>query len=229
MVLARASFPIWVLPALLVAFTSFVVVAVKIGRWRDAKRYAALTGVAKQLGMHFTPHDISILSQWGGFALSPQGSFPQVTSVMRGTRGAPVIVFDLAQSVGTDKSKSWMQRTIAAFDVSATPLPVFVGEGIGSSRFQRFLEKVLGGKAIDFPDDAEFSRGYKVRGQNPDTIRRVFSADARAHLMRRGNWQFRSTGNWLLLASIGDRPKPEEFGAFLDEASDCVRLMTRVP
>lgn len=211
---------------LLVAFCSFVVIAVKVGNRRDAKRLAALTQIANELGLQFTPYDNSILSQWGGYAVNPRGGDSYVTSIMRGHRIVPFVLFDYMVKIGSANNKSLLQRTVAAFDVSATPLPVFEAEGLSTGWFNRAMDKTFDTKGIEFADDPEFTRTFKVRGQDADAIRRALHANARALLVRTPEWTLRSTGRWLLFSQRGDRPKPEEFGAYLDQTLEAMRTIT---
>ena len=109
MLLAGDPLPVWILPALAAAFYS---IAVRIGNRRDAKRLVALKGVAGELGLQFAAYDNSIPTQWGGCAINPRGDFPMATSVMRGTRGLPVVLFDYTVKIGTSNNKSLLQRTV---------------------------------------------------------------------------------------------------------------------
>lgn len=72
-----------------------------------------------------------------------------------------------------------MRLTVAAFDVAATPLPVFEAQGGRQDRISRLLDKHLGEKAIDVSDDPEFARAFHVTGDDGGAVRRVLNADAR--------------------------------------------------
>jgi hypothetical protein len=107
------------------------VTAAIVGRRRDSRRQAALARVAGELGMGFTPQDNALLSQFGGYAFIRHRNWSTATSVMRGTiRGTPVALFDYHVTWGgggSDIQAVWL--TVAAFDLTSKPLPVFEAEG----------------------------------------------------------------------------------------------------
>ena len=205
----------------------FAVIAVKVGRRRDSQRQAALARVAAELGMGFTPQDDALLSQFGGFAFYPHRNWSTATSVMRGTiRGTPVVLFDYYVTWGGGGSDIKAVRlTVAAFDLASKPLPVFEAEGGQNNWVIRLLGRDSGDKVIDFPDDPDFTRGYLVTGDDAQAVRRLLSPDARSFLTRRTDWRFRSNGRWLLMCP-NKRPKPGDYRAFVEEASEVMLVMT---
>jgi hypothetical protein len=216
------------IPATVIALTVLgMVIAAIFGRRRESLRRAALASVAAELGMAFTPEDEALLTQFGGYAVFPTGAAPRATSVMRGTiEGSPVLLFDDNVAVGIGKGRHTLRQTVAGFDVADKPLPVFAAQGWQ----QNWLTKLLdtpGDKVIDFPDDPEFTRRFRVVGDDAEAVRRLFGPDARSFLTPRTQWMFRSDGRWLLMCRIGKRPKPGEYRAFVKEVVDGMRVMTR--
>ena len=204
-----------------------VVIAVKVGRRRDSQRQAALALVAAELGMGFTPEDNALLSQFGGFAFIPHRNWSQATSVMRGTiQGTPVVLFDYYVTWGGLGSDiKTVRLTVAAFDLASKSLPVFEAEGGQNNWVIRLLGRNSGDKVIDFPDDPDFTRGFCVTGDDAQAVRRLLSPDARSSLTRRTDWRFRSNGRWLLMCRH-KRPKPGDYRAFVEEASEVMLVMT---
>jgi len=205
----------------------FAVIAVKVGRRRDSQRQAALALVAAELGMGFTPEDNALLSQFGGFAFYPHRNWSQATSVMRGTiRGTPVVLFDYYVTWGGLGSDiKTVRLTVAAFDLASKPLPVFEAQGGQNNWVIRLLGRNSGDKVIDFPDDPDFTRGFCVTGDDAQTVRRLLGPDARSSLTRRTDWRFRSNGRWLLMCPH-KRPKPGDYRAFVEKASEVMLVMT---
>lgn len=61
---------------------------------------------------------------------APTGSFSRSYSVMRSTMdGTPLLLFDYDVTIGIANNRNVLRRTVAAFDVTATPLPQFALEG----------------------------------------------------------------------------------------------------
>lgn len=209
-----------------VVATFIVVIAVKGGNKRDVQRQAALTEVAAQMGLSFTTADSGLLLQYGGYAFIQHADVPRAMNIMWGTRDVPVVLFDYDVTTGSRNNRTLVRMTVAAFDASATPLPVFEAEGGRQDRYTRLVDKVLGEKGIDFSDDPDFARAFVVTGADANAVQRVFSADARRLLLRHSEWMCRSTGRWLLMCWIGKRPTPAEFPAFVEEASAVMRAMT---
>ncbi len=221
--------PLLSLAALSALMVLFVVIAVKVGRRRDSRRQAALARVAAELGMGFTPQDNALLNQFGGYAFYPHRKWSQATSVMRGTlRGSPVALFDYYVTWGGEGSSDirTVRLTVAAFDLTSKPLPVFEAEGGQNNWVTRLLGKASGDKVIDFPDDPDFTRGFSVTGDDAQAVRRLLSPDARSFLTQRTEWMFRSNGRWLLMCRGDKRPEPENYRAFVEEASEVMLVMT---
>lgn len=198
-----------------------VYLAVTIGRRRDLERHFALIKLAEELGLPYTSEDQSVLSLFGGFPFPPHGNTPRTYSVMRGTMaGAPMVLFDYDVTIGSPNNRSTLRRTVAAFDVSASPVPEFFLEGGQDETVTRVLDTMLGATpSMDFPEDPDFALRYRVVGANADAVRRVLGPSIRAFLMRR-DWKCRSTGRWLLFSWFRDRPTPIEYRAFIEAASE---------
>jgi hypothetical protein len=147
-------------------------------------------------------------------------------SVMRGTiEGSPVVLFDEHVAVGMGKGRHTLRQTVAAFDVTAKPLPVFTVQGWQQNWLTKLLD-TASDKSIEFPDDPEFTRGFRVVGDDAQAVRRLFGPDARSFVTQRTKWMFRSDGRWLLMCRIGKRPKPKEYLAFVKEIVDGLLVMT---
>jgi len=205
-------------------------IAVIVGRRRESRRQAALPGVAAELGMGFTPEDNALLSQFGGYAFYPHRKWSQATSVMRGTlHGSPVVLFDYYATWGGEGSSDirTVRLTVAAFDLASKPLPVFEAEGGQNNWVTRLLGRPSGGQVIDFPDDPDFTRYFHVTGEDILAVRRLLSSGARSFLtQQRTEWRFRSNGRWLLMCRLKKRPRPGDYRAFVEEASEAMLAIT---
>jgi hypothetical protein len=177
--------------------------------------------------MGFTPEDDALLNQFGGFAFFPHGDWPRATSVMRGTiRGSPVVLFDYHVTLGSSNNRNTVRLTVAAFDLASKPLPVFEAQGGRQDWVTRLLDKALGDKVIDFPDDPDFTRGFHVAGDDAQAVRWLLGPGARSFLTQRTEWMLRSNGRWLLMCRLNKRPRPRDYRAFVEEASEGMLVMT---
>lgn len=219
--------PLVLLVGLLLVFVGGVAMAVMIARRRDARRLAALSQVAADLGLSFTASDNGVLRDLGGFAFYQTGSLPLATSVMRGRiHDTDIVLFDYDTTLGSSNNRQLTRFTVAGFDVRATPLPVFTTQGTPQNRFARLVDKYLANPGIVFPEDDRFSRSVHVGSADVEGVRRVLNADVREFLIRRKPWMCRSTGSWLLLAWFQERPTPAGYPDFVREACEGKRLMT---
>jgi hypothetical protein len=225
----RRYLPVLLLVSLLAVMVLYVVIRVKIYRRREARRLVALARVAAELGMGFTPEERTILHQLGGITLAPPVEpTTRATSVMRGTvRGSPVVLFDYHVTYSVGNNRSSMELTIAAFDFTSAPIPVFDAEG--QQRWaRRLINKALADKVVDFPDDPDFKRYFNVTGNDAPAVRRLLSPEVRSFLKQhRSEWIFRSNGRCLVMYRSPKRLKPEDYGAFAEEASEVMRVITR--
>jgi hypothetical protein len=218
--------PWWVLAALGALPVLIFFIAVIVGRRRESRRLSALARVAAELGMGFTPEDYALLNQFGGFAFFPHGDGKRVTSVMRGTlRGAPVVLFDYHVTTGSSNNRSTSRLTVAAFDLAPRPLPVFEAQG-GRDWATRLLDKATPHEGIDFPDDPDFTRSFCVTGGDAQAVRWLFGPGVRWFLKQRAGWMLRSNGRWLLMCRLRKHPRPRDYRAFVEEASEVMLAMT---
>lgn len=216
------------IPVALIALAVLgIAIAVIVGKRRESRRQAALARVAAELGMGFTQEDDALLNQVGGFAFFPHGVWPRATSVMRGTiRGSPVVLFDYHVTLGSNNNRNTVRLTVAAFDLASKPLPVFEAQGGRQNWVTRLLDKALGDKVVDFPDDPDFTRCFLVEGDDAQAVRRLLSPDVRSFLKQRAEWMFRSNGRWLLMCRLKKRPEPRDYRAFVEEVSEGLLVMT---
>ena len=216
------------IPASVITLTVLGLVIAKIVRKRrESRRRTSLASVAAELGMGFTPEDAALLQQFGGYAVFPHGGAPRATSVMRGAvAGTPVVLLDYHVTVGSGKGTNRLRQTVAGFDLAARPLPAFAAQGWQQNWLTRLADP-FSDRAIDFPDDPEFTRRFRVVGDDAGAVRLLFGPDLRSFLTQRTQWMFRSDGRWLLMCGIGERPTPGSYRQFLEQAAEGMLIMTR--
>ena len=104
-------------------------------------------------------------------------------------------------------------------------MQVFYAEG-RQDWSTRLINKALADKVIDFHDDPDFTRYFNVTDDDAQAVRRLLGPDARSFLtQQRTQWVFRSNGRWLVTYRSHKRLKPEDYRAFVEEASEVMLVM----
>jgi hypothetical protein len=140
---------------------------------------------------------------------------------MRGSSGGmEVVLFDYKYVTGSGKNQSVHRQTVAAFRVPGASLPAF--QLRPESVFDR-LASVLGFQDIDFPDHAEFSRRYLLRGKDESAVRAAFSPALIDFFEQLAAGDTRCSvegaGNLVVVYRPEKRMRAEELPAFLQNAT----------
>lgn len=140
-----------------------------------------------------------------------------------GWRGR-VVLGDHVFTVGSGNSKSQHRHTVCLVSSPRLTLPNF-----SLRRENVLLDRVaelFGGQDIDFEEDHDFSRAYRLRGSDEAAVRALFSAQLRHFLMlnvdRRVTVEGRSD---TLLVHTGKLLRPEEARVLLHTAQELAQLL----
>lgn len=202
--------PSWVW---LVAFAAVGGAAVLLGRRQERRRSAALEQAALRLGMNFLVQDEAFATSGftGRLPLFQRGYGRGISNVARGSNES---VFEFRYTVGSGKNSSTYQQTVAVFDLSPRELPAFElkPEGLTDK-----LGSLFGGQDINFEEDPEFSRRFRLRGPSEDAIRERFHTGLRQQLVAGGSWSVEGDGPWLAVYRRSKRVRPDDLMDFLQE------------
>lgn len=140
--------------------------------WYEKKRTEALYAWAasRQLVPMEEGH---LLQELGRFKLLNQGHSRSVRNVVRGQREqGQLTVFDFSYVTGGGRNRTTHKQTVVVLQTPGRmTAPFFI-------RRQRAIldaiGKVFGGQDINFEEDAQFSKGWVLQGEE-ESVRRVFT------------------------------------------------------
>lgn len=192
-------------------------VVLYVAWWREKQRREKLMQVAMELGYNYEPEAL-VHAELPQFKLFDRGRSRQSKNVLRrGAGGRETIVFDYQYTTGSGKNKSTHRQTVAAFRWAGTQLPRFE---LGPESWWHAVGEALGWKDIDFDSFPEFSRRYRLKGDDETAIRSVFTPGVIGFFeTQEPKWTIEAWGDWLIVHKPGSRPKPEELREFLDESA----------
>jgi hypothetical protein len=130
-------------------------------------------------------------------------------------------VFDFKYTTGGGKSSSTHKHTVAIAEL-LKPAPHF---SFMKKFWMAWTLGLLRGSAVEF-DDVVFSKAYRVRSQEPEKAKGVFTPSFKQALL---SSKFSLTGEVLessfLVFRNAKRPKPEDLTQFLDECSRLAKAL----
>ena len=207
----------WLLPALLIIASSVIgVLAILIIRRRAQQRRDDLQ--SEFFGHGFTPlpdeHGL-LESELGQLRLFSRGHSKRVTSPARRQHSDDELYFfEYRYTTGGGKNSSTYRQSVLAIRLAEGSLPAF------EMRPEHVFHKIgstFGQQDIDFDDSPVFSSNYLLKGEDEDSVRRVFSPSVRSLIERDRKWSIEGAGPWLVLYRGGKRLKVPEFGGFIKE------------
>ncbi len=216
----------------MIGIAAFIVVALAVvlvfvfAYFNEKKRAEAMRGLAASMNFEFSDkEDGAGPGADTGFHLFNQGHGRKSRNVMRGeTQGTTVAVFDYQYTIGSGKNSTTYKQSVALFESDDLDLPAF------ALRPEHFFHKIgaaFGCQDIDFDDHPDFSKRYLLRGDDEDSIRTAFSQDVLSYYEHHPKLCTEGGGNGLVFYRQGKRAKPEEIGAFLQEAVEVFALFKR--
>ncbi len=179
------------------------------------RRTTALRPVAKQLGFEFYP---GTRPDPPSFPLLPGGRTRVIANVMQGSySGARVTIFDHQYYAGSYRTRTSYRQTMICLESQRTVLPRFA---LRSKRGLRQPPRPFNRppQEIVLEDAPEFSRHYRLRGEDPQTVPAVFSARVRQFFEANPGIDVEATQDLLLVYRPKKRIKPDQLRDALTEA-----------
>jgi hypothetical protein len=191
---------------------------------QEKKRKVALRALADSLGLEFVEsgHDAR-LSGLQTFQLFSTGSNQTVTNTILGqTDVASIAIFDHRYTVGTGKARKFYQQTVVAMQSSELKLPGF------TLRPENLLDKVgavVGLKDINFPEHAQFSKQFVLKGQDEGAIRKFFDTQLLDFFARQPGIYFECAPGIFVYCRAAKMQKVEEMRSFLESGYTVYRAL----
>jgi hypothetical protein len=171
---------LWVL----LTFIATLVAVGFLARWLEKRYTKSWQRAAEELGLAYYGPQNDLLARFGHLFTLKRGRRQQVANAIAGVDGdLEVIVADFRYVTGSGKSTRRHTETLAIVHRPGLGLPACTLRP--QVRLFDYLGKLFGGQDIDFPEDAEFSQAYVLKGNLPEAIRRMLGDAARAWLIER--------------------------------------------
>ena len=206
---------------------------------RAKNRTEAMRVVAERLEMEFEAEecdpstlglDVTAFFQDPNFMPLEGGPIgPRRTlNLIKGTfEDTDAFIFDYHYQSNTPSMISWRtntSQTVIAFKIcrkDGFQLPQFTCK---QERFYHIFADIFSLKDIDFEQYPEFSKTYRLIGEDGDSIRKIFNETVIRQLeaVIKQRWHVDAAGEWLIIHRYNKIIKPKDCPRFL---SDCTTLL----
>ena len=215
---------VYIVPIGLIGFIFYIV------HLRDKKRTAAMSAVAKSLKMiflagKFHPSTLGL----DGIDLFERGSSSYAVNLIKGTlEDTNVLIFDYHYITGGPKNSAQYSQTVIAFEICSKDgfkLPQFTCK---PERFYHKFADVFGFKDINFEQYPEFSKAYRLNGDNASSVRKIFNETVIRQLEAESKhrWNVDAAGQWLVIHKYDRIIKPDDCPQFLSDCTTLLNAMT---
>lgn len=216
----------WAIP-IFVCFFGFIFY---MGHLRAKKRTEAMRAIAESLEMEFVaekcdPNTLGL----DGIDLFKKGRSRKVLNLIKGTfEDTNAFIFDYHYVTGGGKNSSHHSQTVIAYEICSKDgfqLPQFTCK---PERFFHKFADMFGFEDIDFEQYPEFSKAYRLKGENEDSVRKIFNETVirqlEAEIEQR--WNVDGSGEWLVIHKNDRIIKPEDCPQFLLDCTTLLNAMT---
>lgn len=170
-------------PALTVAFVAALVVAIAANHLRWKKRAERWAAAAVELGLS-VGGGIELMDRFGSLPFSQKGRRRRVRNLIHGsTWGPEAWLGDFQWVTGSGKSQRTHQVTFCLLRDRELSLPQF--ELRPENAVLDAFAGVLGLADVDFDEDPDFSKSYRLTGPDEAAIRAAFNPSVRWQLVQR--------------------------------------------
>ena len=216
----------WAIP-IFVCFFGFIFY---MGHLRAKKRTEAMRAIAESLEMEFVaekcdPNTLGL----DGIDLFEKGRSRQVLNLIKGTfEDTNAFIFDYHYVTGGGKNSSHHSQTVIAYEIyskDGSQLPQFTCK---PERFYHRFADMFGSEDIDFEQYPEFSKAYRLKGENEDSVRKIFNETVIRQLEAESEqrWNVDGSGELLVIHKNDRIIKPEDCPQFLLDCTTLLNAMT---
>lgn len=209
-------------PSIVVLLLLATAVGVTLVVWvlhLESERRQGMEAAAKALGWSFAAKQtLDVIPGLERFGLFGQGRSRSIANFMAGQKDdVRAAVFDYQFTVGSGKSQSTMQQTVAYLRSETLALPAF---SVRPEHVFHRIGAIFGWEDIDFPDRPDFSHDCLLRGPDEAGVRAAFPAEVTAFFEGEAKWCADGQGEELFLWRSGKRLDPAEVPALLASATE---------
>jgi hypothetical protein len=135
------------------------------------------------------------------------------------------LFFDYRYTTGSGKNSSTHVQTVVAFKVPNAQIPQFVCKP--EHFFHKFAD-MFGFEDINFEQYPNFSKSYRLNGDDDERIRKIFTPEVIQILESETTqpWSVDGAGDWLVIYRAGRKVDPEKCSQFLLDSTTLLNAMT---
>jgi hypothetical protein len=210
------------IPALVFVLVMVTAVGAMLVVWalrRERERRQGMEAAAKALGWSWAAKQpLDVIPGLERFVLFGQGYSRSIGNFMAGQKDdVRAAVFDYRYTIGSGKTQSTVQQTVAYLRSEALALPAF---SVRPEHVFHRIGTIFGFEDVDFPDRPEFSHDCLLRGPDEAAVRAAFPAEVTAFFEGGAKWCADGEGEELFLWRGGKRLDPAEVPALLASATE---------
>jgi len=215
-------FEIW--PVFLVI--AVVVIIVMIVVLSEKKRTKKLKNMTLGSGLHWIENpDEDFIEKNSGFKLFSMGHSRKIYNVSRGRySNRRWHYFDYKYTTGGGKSSNTFNMTVALVDLEQE-LPSFV---LQDENIFHKIGEILGFKDIDFETHPSFSNNYRLKGDDEDAIRELFSTHILSHFESKEIKYTIEVCSDKMIVYLEKRIPVNDYRQFIEDAANIAKLFLRI-
>lgn len=173
-----AEFLIFIVPIIVVIFIAIIVWSFIYEQKRNKKMGEIATSL--KLKFHLGDGFFNLITELSSVLhLFTLGSSKRISNMMEDVIGDMYVrIFDYSYTTGSGKNRSTTSKTVLLIESEEFNLPGF---NMTPENFLSKLGSMLGFRDINFETHPDFSKKYYLKGEDEESIRRVFKKDILEH------------------------------------------------
>jgi len=190
----------------------------------ERKRKEGLATLAKELGLELNGQlPEAEIARFNRFEIANRGSLQTSgTTIIADDGETRMAVFDFSYTTGHGKQKRTHLFSIAMCSSSNLSIPNL---SIGPETWQSRIAEFVGYRDIDVEEDPQFSKRFRIQGNDPLAIRNFLTPERRAAITKFPNQLLAGQSDTLLVIRKYGRLKPENVREMMTEALQVTNAM----
>jgi hypothetical protein len=205
-----------------------VVIAIQyfVSKYLRRKRAEQLEQVANEFGLEYSEAGgDDFTGALGPFNLFTNGRAKKVLNLIQGTNEDRALsIFDYQYTTGAGKSQRTWRTTVLSVRSDGPEMPQFL---LRKKTAWDSVRNWFRGKEIEFEGHPNFSRFYRLIGENEPAIRELFNDSVLEYCERNHDLQIEGAGQTLLYYRLGKKVRPDKIGEFLAGGLEFMSLLNR--